>query len=156
MVMRYSVSEKELVALAVELGGNLKSIGVIFLCGDLGVGKTTFVRGLLRGMGYLGNVKSPTYSLLESYHLAAGVCHHLDLYRLQAIDELDCLDIRDLLWGKDALLLIEWPEHALDGLPRPDLKVNINYSVNKREISFQPYTDTGDNMLSGLSFRGLI
>ena len=107
---------------------------VIFLHGDLGAGKTTMVRGFLRRLGHQGLVRSPTYTLIESYALADHFVHHLDLYRLADPEELDYLGVRDL----DGILLIEWPERARELLGRPDLEVGLKHAGHQREVSMQP------------------
>src|SRR6056297_3323471 len=94
---------------------------VLHLAGPLGAGKTTLVRGLLRGLGHRGAVRSPTYTLIEPYDELTPRVYHLDLYRLGDPEELDYLGLRDLLTG-DTLLLIEWPERGLGVLPTPDLE----------------------------------
>ena len=96
---------------------------VLYLHGELGAGKTTLVRGLLRALGEHGAVRSPTYSLVAEYLLAGQRFLHLDLYRLSSPDELAGLGLADQLPGS-RLWLVEWPEHGQGrGLPPPDLHV---------------------------------
>lgn len=134
-------------------GGRLASAcngrGVIYLEGDLGTGKTTLVRGLLRSLGYTGHVKSPTYTLIEPYELAQATIYHLDLYRLAAPEELEWLGFRDLT-GAEVLLLIEWPERAAGALPVPDLTVSLLFSGEGRELSLTAHTPLGRRMADHL------
>jgi len=108
--------------------------GIVFLRGDLGAGKTTLVRGLLRALGHQGPVRSPTYTLIEPYEDLAPPTHHLDLYRLGDPEELDYLGLRDLLGG-DRLLLIEWPERGAGVLPPPDLELRLSHAPAGRRIA---------------------
>ena len=114
----------------VELGGGWAAgIGggaVVFLDGDLGAGKTTLARGILRGLGYRGAVTSPTYTLVERYDAGARTVYHFDLYRLEGPAELEATGLRDWLDG-EAIILIEWPERGGDALPAPDIRVDIRY-----------------------------
>lgn len=110
--------------------------GLVFLEGDLGAGKTTLVRGLLRGLGHRGPVRSPTYTLVESYELPAARVHHLDLYRIADPEELEYLGIRDLLDGA-SLVLVEWPERGAGVLPAPDLSVQIEHRGEGRLLLFR-------------------
>lgn len=96
---------------------------VIFLCGDLGAGKTTLARGILRGLGYAGKVVSPTYTLMEPYAAGGLNLLHLDLYRISAAEELEFLGLRDAL--DQSVLLIEWPEKGAGWLPAADLVVAL-------------------------------
>jgi tRNA threonylcarbamoyladenosine biosynthesis protein TsaE len=123
---------------------------VIYLDGDLGTGKTTLVRGFLRGLGHRGTVKSPTYTLLEPYELAARRCFHFDLYRLAHPEELEYLGIRDLL-ETEAVLLIEWPDKGEGGLPAADLRVLISHLDRGRRLEFHGSTEVGKELIQRLS-----
>jgi len=120
--------------------------GVIFLRGDLGTGKTTLVRGLLRGFGYPGKVKSPTYTLVEPYPIDGLTVYHLDLYRLGSPEELEWIGLRDLL-DESALLLVEWPEQGDGMLPPADLVISLLYQGQGRDVHFQTLTATGELMV---------
>lgn len=123
--------------------------GVVYLEGELGTGKTTLVRSLLRGLGYAGKVKSPTYTLVEPYALANLTVYHLDLYRLADPEELEWLGIRDLDSGAD-LLLVEWPDHGAGLLPPADLVISIEYRGGGRLLRVQTPTPRGQSMAAGL------
>jgi tRNA threonylcarbamoyladenosine biosynthesis protein TsaE len=114
--------------------------GCVFLEGDLGAGKTTLVRGLLRAWGVTGAVRSPTYTLIEPYEVttAAGPrrVFHLDLYRLGDPEELEYLGWREFL-AEDCLLLIEWSERGDRLLPSPALLVDIKLQPPGRLLRFQ-------------------
>jgi tRNA threonylcarbamoyladenosine biosynthesis protein TsaE len=100
------------------------SLAVLYLSGDLGAGKTTFVRGFARAAGVQGLVRSPTYTLLELYPASAGTLVHLDLYRVHSSAELDSLGLRE--WAlPEHTWLIEWPDHGAGRLPKADLMVRF-------------------------------
>lgn len=112
-------------ALARSLRWSTSGALTLYLQGELGSGKTTLARGLLGELGVEGTVRSPTYTLLETYEPAGHRVLHLDLYRLSGAAELTPLGLRDEL-GPGVLLLIEWPERAASGLPPPDLRVFLS------------------------------
>ncbi|MCU7904814.1 MAG: tRNA (adenosine(37)-N6)-threonylcarbamoyltransferase complex ATPase subunit type 1 TsaE [Candidatus Thiodiazotropha sp. (ex Epidulcina cf. delphinae)] len=122
---------------------------IVYLEGDLGAGKTTLARGFLRGLGYRGRVKSPTYTLLEPYGLEGLSCYHFDLYRLTDPEELEYLGIEDLMTS-DAILLIEWPEHGAGVVPAADIKVRISHRGRGRDLLFSAGSEQGDKILQGL------
>jgi len=116
--------EEEMVALGRAVSPWLENMSLVTLAGDLGAGKTTLVRGILRGRGYRGAVKSPTFTLVEPYELAQQSIYHFDLYRLNDPEELEFLGVREYLQG-DGLCLVEWPERGAGFLPEPDVNVTI-------------------------------
>lgn len=118
----------------------------VHLEGPLGAGKTTIARGWLRGMGFAGRVKSPTYTLMEPYDTAAGPVMHLDLYRLSDPEELEFLGLRDLSDGSTTLL-IEWPERGAGHLPAADTEVHISYSGAARRVEIVALTPRGCDWL---------
>lgn len=122
---------------------------VIYLQGDLGTGKTTLVRGVLRGLGHEGPVRSPTYTLLEPYDLQTMHLYHLDLYRLCDPEELELLGLRDLLEPK-SILFVEWPERGKGVLPPPDLRVTIEYAGEGRDLELIAEGSRGEQLESRL------
>ena len=134
------------------LGAQLARVvtpGIIYLNGDLGAGKTTLARGLLRGLGHTGKVRSPTYTLVEPYMLESCRVYHLDLYRLADPEELEWLGLRDML-ADAALLLVEWPERGRGYLPPADLDIQLDYSGSGRAASLVAATPAGQHWLERL------
>jgi len=122
---------------------------VLYLRGELGAGKTTCVRALLRTLGVTGLVRSPTYTLVETYVLAGLTCIHVDLYRLQSLSEIDELGLRDLV-GPGALLLVEWPEKGGAALPAADLEIGLSYVGEARQATLTAATALGGKWLEDL------
>ena len=119
----------------------------IYLNGDLGAGKTTWVRGFLAACGVTAVVRSPTYTLVGHYDLGANTAVHLDLYRLQDASELEALGVRD--WAQPGYLwLIEWPERAGGRLPPPDLCVGLAAGADAHQIVVTAATPLAKSWLS--------
>lgn len=124
--------------------------GLVFLCGDLGVGKTTLVRGLLRAAGYQGLVKSPTFTIVESYTIGAQTLHHFDLYRIDDPEELELMGIREYV-GQRSLCFIEWPEVAIPLLPKPELTLSLSHLGEQRSIEINsPHVKIEQSLLNSL------
>ena len=111
--------EDETARYASALAARLPRNATLFLSGELGSGKTTLIRHLLRALGVACHVKSPTYTLMESYETTQGIAHHLDLYRLSSAEELAFITGRSF-WDEAGLKLVEWPERGSGFLPVPD------------------------------------
>ena len=123
---------------------------VIFLQGDLGVGKSYFSRALIQSYLPGQKVKSPTYTLVESYIVPPGVIHHFDLYRLSDPEELEFLGARDLL-ADGFLSLIEWPSKAVGELPKPDLEIHFFHDKKSRRFNVKPFTNRAEELVKNLT-----
>jgi tRNA threonylcarbamoyladenosine biosynthesis protein TsaE len=128
---------------------------VIYLQGELGSGKTTFVRGFLHALGYQGVVKSPTYTLVEPYDIDHKEGHkkiyHFDLYRLVDANELEYAGGRDYFDG-ESICLVEWPEKAEGFLPRADIQCVLSYENEGRRAKITAHTAVGEAVLAALSY----
>jgi len=140
-------TEEETSRLAAAGGRALQKVAVrgllyMELEGELGAGKTCWVRGMLRGMGYEGRVVSPTYTLVEPYQAGGLQLLHLDLYRLSDPAELEFLGVADQA-KEGTVMCVEWPRRAAGALPAPDLRMNFQYCGTGRRLDVQALTATG-------------
>ena len=122
---------------------------VVYLHGDLGAGKTTFVRGVLHGLGHVGKVKSPTYTLVEPYIIFNYNIYHFDLYRFIDEEEWDAAGFRDY-FNAQSICMIEWPEKAAHVLPEPDIHVHLSQYQNGRKVHFSAGSPLGKKCIEGL------
>ena len=134
--------EAAMLAFGRRLAAALPAGSCVHLEGQLGAGKTTLCRGVLRGLGHTGAVKSPTYTLVEPYELEGHSVFHVDLYRLADPAELDYIGIRDY-FDSGAICLVEWPERGAGFLPPADLVVRIDVDGGGRLLALAAATAAG-------------
>jgi tRNA threonylcarbamoyladenosine biosynthesis protein TsaE len=142
----WNLADEEATLRAGKALGEVVLSGVIFLEGNLGMGKTTLTRGLIQGLGHQGAVKSPTYTLVEPYQLAGRQIYHFDLYRLSEPEELEYMGIRDY-FDQEALCLVEWAERGEGILPAPDLEIKLEPFDQGRKLSLTAMTARGRDLL---------
>jgi len=143
--------EQRTLKLGKNLSKNVSKGLLIFLKGELGVGKTTLVRGFLNSLGYKGRVKSPTYSLVEQYSIGKYSLNHFDLYRFNVPEEWIASGFNEYI--DDVYInIIEWPEKASDIISAPDLIIEIQYEKNNtRSVNIFANTKKGVNCCLGLN-----
>ena len=145
---RFLPSEADTLVLGSALAPLIRPGLVAYLIGDLGAGKTTLARGILRGLGYTGRVKSPTFTLVEVYEFSSLYLYHFDFYRFSDPQELSATGFRDYFDGQ-AACLIEWPEKAA-GLPAPDLRIKMQVTEPGRTVDLYAKTEAGRLCLNEL------
>ena len=145
--------ESSQLELAASIASHTPPGSVIFLLGELGTGKTTLARGFLQSLGFKGNVKSPTYTLVEPYRIGTQQVYHFDLYRLGSPDELEYVGGRDY-FDDESICLIEWPEKAQGYLPLADLTCCLNYQkqsgIPGRHCLISAKTSKGRSIIQSL------
>lgn len=139
-------SQSELEDIAARLAGHAAADLMIYLRGPLGAGKTTFARGFLRGLGYTGVVKSPTYTLVEPYSFDSMMCYHFDLYRLADPEELEFTGARDY-FNESSICLIEWPEKAAGFLAEEDIDCVLEHHPQGRKMTLNACSAKGEEIL---------
>ncbi|MGB0128192.1 MAG: tRNA (adenosine(37)-N6)-threonylcarbamoyltransferase complex ATPase subunit type 1 TsaE [Rhodocyclaceae bacterium] len=135
--------------LGAALAASIVPKAVVHLFGDLGAGKTTLVRGLLRGLGFRGNVKSPTYTLVEVYAISNLKLHHFDFYRFSQPEEYLDAGLDEYFEG-DGVCLVEWPDRADPYVPAPDLRIDLRIAGSGRAAHLEAFTRDGQTWLSAL------
>jgi tRNA threonylcarbamoyladenosine biosynthesis protein TsaE len=143
------INEKASVQFAERLALCLSSPLLVTLSGEIGAGKTTIVRAMLKRLGVQSLIKSPTFSLVESYDCSTFHIHHFDLYRLDHEDELEYLGFRDY-FSKQSICFIEWPEHAGQSLPSIDLRFSLRRKGIGRNIEIRASSPLGKKILACL------
>ena len=129
---------------------------VITLSGDLGAGKTTFARGVLRGLGWEGPVKSPSYALVEHYPFSNLYLYHFDFYRFEDASDWDDAGFAEA-FRADTVCLVEWPERVAERLPPPDVAIRLDFASGGdddapgRQLKASAATDAGDRCLTALA-----
>ncbi len=139
-------NEQATLNLGAHLGQLAQPKMIIYLYGTLGAGKTTLVRGFLQSMGYYGKVKSPTYTLVETYLELSPPIYHFDLYRLSNPEEVKYLGIQDYINNKE-ILLFEWPENGMGFLPKPSLKLTLSIVNEGRNAHLEATSLLGQKIL---------
>jgi tRNA threonylcarbamoyladenosine biosynthesis protein TsaE len=139
-------TERAGAALAPALAGGM----VVALEGELGAGKTTLARGVLRARGVEGPVRSPSYALVEHYPLSSIYFYHIDFYRFTRPGEWDESGLSDC-FRDDAVCIVEWPQRVAGLLPAPDLSLRLVYANGGRRLDAIAHTDAGDRCVAALA-----
>ena len=143
------LNDSETVSWGGKIAQALKKGGVIYLCGELGAGKTTLCRGILRAYGHKGAVKSPTYTIIEPYELEDVNIYHFDLYRMIDPEEWEYLGVDDY-FSHENICLVEWPDKGADYLPACDVTISLQYLNEGRTMKVSAYSRRGSEILQEL------
>ena len=147
-------NEAEMLGFGNDLARLIKNPMIMTMQGDLGAGKTTLSRGILQGLGHKGNVKSPTYTLVEPYQLTLGTVYHFDLYRMVDPEELEYMGFADYLLDA-ALCLIEWPERGEGFIPVADISISIGDANIGRCVTLQGHSNVGRQLVEQIVGPGV-
>jgi len=143
---RFLAAEADTLAFGAALAPHLEGGMVVYLTGELGAGKTTLARGILRGLGHTGRVKSPSYALVEPYTFSRLYLYHFDFYRFMKPREFEEAGFREQ-FNPDSVCLVEWPEKAAGYVPAADIKIVIKAPGSGRELEIDADTEVGRRCL---------
>ncbi|HKU72148.1 MAG TPA: tRNA (adenosine(37)-N6)-threonylcarbamoyltransferase complex ATPase subunit type 1 TsaE [Burkholderiales bacterium] len=146
---RYLTTEADTLSMGAALAAGLEPGLTIYMSGELGAGKTTLARGILRGLGHAGRVKSPSFALVEPYIFSRLYLYHFDFYRFTDPRELGDAGFRDY-FNPDSVCLVEWPENAAGMLPAADLRIRLQVAGTGRQIEIDADTEAGRRCLERL------
>ena len=149
LISRYLPGEADTLALGAELAAYLETGLVVYLSGELGAGKTTLARGILRGLGYDGRVKSPSFALVEPYKLSRLYLYHFDFYRFTSPRELGEAGFREY-FNPESVCLVEWPDNAAGVVPAADIRIEMKIAGSGRQIEIDAETEAGRRCLRQL------
>ena len=141
-----AATERVGASLARALSGGM----VVTLAGDLGTGKTTLVRGLLRQLGWTGPVKSPTYTLVEYYPLSSLYLYHFDFYRFADPEEWETAGLAEY-FRRDSACIVEWPERVANVLPLADVSIALAHAGDGRDLQAASHSAAGDRCLDAMN-----
>jgi len=148
-ITRFLAAEAATLALGAALARGLRPGMVIYLSGELGTGKTTLARGVLRALGVTDRVKSPTFTLVEPYTVSSLYLYHFDFYRLSRVDEWLDAGLREY-FNSESVCLVEWPEKAGGQLPAADVRIRMEVDGSGRSITLNADTEAGRDCIKRL------
>jgi tRNA threonylcarbamoyladenosine biosynthesis protein TsaE len=151
-VIRRAKNLDEMHVLGGELAKILQPGTIVYLNGQLGAGKTTLIRSIVAGFGYVGRVKSPSFTLMENYQIGKQQICHYDLYRLQDPEDTELIGMRDS-FSRNTICFVEWPERGGGLIAKADIICNIKFATKGRIVELLGISSKGVKMLQMLEVK---